>query len=82
MRMHPKEVRTRARRGLILGAKAGRRWVSSTEPFLSSVGRTVEEPPDIRRYELWIVSRTEGQTGTRGSTENDGPRGAFRQVIP
>src|SRR5687767_1791396 len=27
LRMHPEEVRSRAKRGLIPGAKAGRRWV-------------------------------------------------------
>ncbi len=27
LHMHPEEVRTRAKRGLIPGAKAGRRWV-------------------------------------------------------
>jgi hypothetical protein len=39
LRMHPKEVRTRAKRGLIPGAKTGRRRASSTVPsFRVSVG--------------------------------------------
>jgi hypothetical protein len=74
LHMNPQEVRTRANRGIIPGAKRGRRWVSSTEPFFrGSVG--LSRSHTIRRDELWIVSRTEGQTEARGPTENEGPRG-------
>jgi hypothetical protein len=39
LHMHPQGVRTRAKRGLIPGAKSGHRWGSSTEPsFRASVG--------------------------------------------
>jgi integrase len=39
LHMHPEEVRTRARRGLIPGAKAGRRWVF-LEPDLADFVRS------------------------------------------
>ncbi len=79
--MQPEEVRTRAKRGLIPRGENRAPLGLIDRAFLSSVGRNVEEPHDIRRDELGIVSRTEGQTAARGPTENEGPRGTLRQVI-
>jgi hypothetical protein len=45
--MHPEEVRTRAKRGLIPGGENRAPLGLINRIFLSSVGRTVVEPHDI-----------------------------------
>ncbi len=41
LHMHPEEVRTRAKRGLIPGAKTGRRWIFLDAISLSSCARCI-----------------------------------------
>src|SRR5579872_5410765 len=53
LHMHPEEVRTRARRGLIPGAKAGRRWI-----FLEiDLAEYVRSLYPVRRQALQVTSQ-------------------------
>src|SRR5579863_9173011 len=53
LHMHPEEVRTRAKRGLIPGAKAGRRWV-----FLEiDLVEFVRSLYPVRRQALQVTSQ-------------------------
>ena len=61
LRMHPEEVRTRAKRGLIPGAKPGRSWVfleSDLAEFLRSLY-------PVRRQALQVTTLTGGKMSLR-----------------
>jgi hypothetical protein len=79
LRMHPVEVRPRAKRGLIPGAKTGRRRISSTVPsFRVSVGLSGSHTV----FDATNCGSSVEPKDRRGPTENEGPRGTLRQVIP
>jgi hypothetical protein len=65
LHMHPEEVRIRAKRGLIPGAKAGRRWIDFVAPNGERIRRSTEtadrkeaaELHDKLKSEVWRVQR-------------------------
>jgi hypothetical protein len=55
LRMHPEEVRSRAKRGLIPGAKTGRRWVFLEDDLAAHIRSLYSQP----RQALQVTSEKE-----------------------
>jgi hypothetical protein len=63
--MHPEEVRTRAKRGLIPGAKIGRRWVfieMDLAEFVRSLYPVTRQALPVRNSALESADRSGGST--------------------
>jgi hypothetical protein len=68
LHMHPEEVRMRAKRAIIPGAKIGRRWVFIEEDladFVRSLYPEKRRPLPVKNSVLEIVDRSSGVTSSR-----------------
>ena len=71
LRMHPEEVRTRAKRGLIPGAKPGKRWVFLEDDLAAFVRSLYAAPrPPLRSKpadQVWACANEETSGGLTSS---------------
>jgi Helix-turn-helix domain len=68
LHMHPEEVRMRAKRGIIPGAKIGRRWVFIEEDladFVRSLYPEKRQALPVKNSLLEDVDRSSGTTSSR-----------------
>src|SRR6516162_1089938 len=76
LRMHPEEVRARAKRGLIPGAKTGRRWV-----FLETdLAEFVRSLYPVRRQALQVTTPQEGLCHLESAGRSGGSTSPRRMV--
>jgi len=76
LHMHPEEVRGRAKRGLIPGAKTGRRWV-----FLETdLAEFVRSLYPVRRQALQVTTTQEGVCHLESAVRSGGSTSPHRVV--
>src|SRR6516225_12259299 len=76
LHMHPEEVRRRAKRGLVPGAKAGRRWVF-LETDLADFVRSLYP---VRRQALQVTTPQEGLCHLESAGQSGGST-SLRRVV-